>query len=413
MSAPTRLDDYIPFVGEEVIDQIRLMVRSLRGAHLQHVSSTRTGGGVAEILSRVVPLMNDMGLKTEWTVIDAPDAFFDATKSFHNALHGVAEDITPDMFRIYREVMKENASKINKDADYIIIHDPQPMGLIEDRPNDRAKWTWRCHIDVAQADLRVWAFLKPYLDLFDAAVFHIPQFLRRDLFIPQYLIPPFIDPLSDKNRDLRPEEIQTVLDRYNISSDKPFILQASRFDWLKDPMGTLRAYEMVKRSTDVAFVFVGNVAPDDPEGRVVCEEVVKAAEALPDTTVIVNPEDNDITVNALQRAAALVIQKSLREGFGLSITEPMWKAKPVVGGDTGGISYQVIDGVTGFLVQTAEGAAYRMRQLLSNPPLAELMGQEARLRVKGTFLPPHYLHNWLGLLLGFQYPERGVSVLPG
>ena len=194
---------------------------------------------------------------------------------------------------------------------------------------------WRCHIDVAQADLRVWAFLKPYLDLFDAAVFHIPQFLRRDLFIPQYLIPPFIDPLSDKNRDLRPEEIQTVLDRYHISSDKPFILQASRFDWLKDPMGSLRAYEMVKRSTDVAFVFVGNFAPDDPEGREVCEEVVKAAQALPDTTVIVNPEDNDITVNALQRAAAVVIQKSLREGFGLSVTEPMWKAKPVVGGTPG------------------------------------------------------------------------------
>jgi trehalose synthase len=411
MSTQRRLDDYIPFVGEGVITQIRLMSEYLQGLRVQHINSTRLGGGVAELLTRLVPLLNELGIRTEWSVIEGTEDFFTVTKHFHNALHGSESLVSPEMLDVYSQTIKTNADRIDKDADVIIIHDPQPLGLVDFRSATQAHWIWRCHIDVSQADLRVWGFLKPFIDQFDAAVFHIPQFLREDLFIPQFLIPPFIDPLSDKSRDLPEETVRAVLDRHQIATDKPFILQVSRFDRLKDPLGALKAYEIVKRSIDVAFVYVGNFAPDDPEGRVVADEVLEAASALPDTTVIVNAEDNEIVVNALQRAAAVVMQKSQREGFGLVVTEAMWKNRAVVGGDTGGISYQIIDGVTGYLVHTIEGGAYRLRQILSNPPLAKLMGQEARHRVQSVFLLPHYLRNWLGVLLSFKYPGRGVTML--
>lgn len=407
-----RLDDYTPYAGPDVVEQIRLMARHLRGARVLHISSTRLGGGVAELLSRLVPLTNEVGLEAEWTVIEAPDAFFDVTKAIHNALHGAAASTSPEMFRLYRRVMTENAVRVRHDADFIIVHDPQPLGLVEFRSETRSRWIWRCHIDVSQADQRVWALIKPYIDRYDAAIFHIPQFVRPDLFIRQYIMPPFIDPLSDKNRELTGDQVAGVLKRLGIPTDKPLIVQVSRFDRLKDPLGALQAFSMVKRSIDAAFVYVGNFAPDDPEGRVVSEEVLARARQVPDAAIVVNPSDNDITVNALQRAATVVLQKSIREGFGLVVTEAMWKGKPVVGGDTGGIAFQVIDGVTGFLVQTVDGAAYRLRQLLSSPPLAQLMGQEAQKRVKSTFLLPHYLRNWLCVLLAFRHPGRGLSVLP-
>lgn len=411
-AADIKLDDYAQFVGEEFIAQIKLLARHLAGTRVQHINSTRSGGGVAELLSRLVPLMNELGIETEWTVIEGPDDFFDVTKRFHNALHGAPATITPEMFDLYTDVMKDNAEKIEQDGGVVIVHDPQPLGLVKWRKKRRTKWIWRCHIDVARANLRVWGFLKPYIDRFDAAVFHITQFVRDDLFLRQFIIPPFIDPLSDKNCDLTPDTITGILERHQISHDRPLILQVGRFDRLKDPLGALEAYELVKRSVDATFVMMGNFAPDDPEGRGVAEEVLAVASTIPDVKVIVNAQDNDITVNALQRAASVVLQKSIREGFGLVVTEAMWKAKPVVGGDTGGIAFQTIDGVTGFLVKTVDGAAYRMRQLLSNPPLADLMGQEARLRVQSAFLLPHYLRNWLCALLSFRYPGSGVTTLP-
>jgi trehalose synthase len=407
------LEEYIPFVGEEVVEEVLLLARHLQGARIKHINSTFQGGGVAELLNCLVPLMNEVGLEAEWQVMEAPDEFFGVTKRFHNALHGVPEEITPEMLDIYNKVSLENANKLSLDADFVVVHDPQPLGLAMFRDTERAKWIWRCHIDVAQADLRAWAFLTPFIDRFDAAVFHIPQFLRPDLLIPQYTIPPFIDPLSGKNRDLQDAEIQGILERHHISREQPFILQVSRYDRLKDPVGALRAYQMVKRSTDVGFVFLGNFAPDDPEGREVSEEVLEAAYRSRDTTIIVNAEENDLTVNALQRAAKVVLQKSIREGFGLVVTEAMWKAKPVVGGDTGGIAFQISDGVNGFLVQTVEGAAYRLNHLLSNPLLAQTMGQEARRRVNGAFLPPHCLRNWLSMLLWVRNSGTGTSILSG
>ncbi|GIX49480.1 MAG: glycosyl transferase family 1 [Candidatus Tectimicrobiota bacterium] len=409
MDDPLRLDDYAPFVGEATVEEIRLLARQVAGARIQHLNSTRVGGGVAELLGRLVPLMNDVGLEAEWTVIEAPEAFFAVTKRFHNALHGAPVALEPEMLSLYRQVMAENAAKLRPDADFIVIHDPQPLGLVEWRHQTAARWIWRCHIDIAAADLRVWGFLKPLIDRFDAMIVHIPQFLRRDVFVPQYIVPPFIDPLSAKNRELPAATVQQVLKDYQIPDDQPFILQVSRFDRLKDPLGALRAYEMVKRSIDVGFVMAGNFATDDPEGREVFEEVSQKARLLADTKLIVNADDT--AINALQRAAAVVIQKSLREGFGLAVTEAMWKGKPVVGGDTGGIAYQILDGVTGFLVKTVEGAAYRLRQLLSNPLLAERIGQEAHLWVQSTFLVPHYLRNWLCVLLACRHPESGLTAL--
>lgn len=406
-----KLEDYAEFVDEDVIDQIRLLARHLSGARVQHINSTRLGGGVAELLARLVPLMNELGIETTWDVVEGPESFFDVTKKFHNALHGTPTPMSDEMAQVYRRVTLDNADKVAHDADFVIVHDPQPLGLVEGRTRDETKWIWRCHIDVAQADVRVWAFLKPFIDRYDAAVFHIPQFLREDLFISQFIVPPFIDPLSDKNRELPDETVREVLARHEIPPERPFVLQVGRFDRLKDPFGALRAYDSLRRTIDVGFVMIGNFAPDDPEGRDVAREVEEMAAEIPDATVIVNAEDNDVTVNALQRAATVVLQKSLREGFGLVITEAMWKGKPVIGGDTGGIAFQTIDGVTGFLVKTVEGAVYRMRQLLSNPPLAGLMGHEARKRVASSFLVPHYLRNWLCVLLSFHHPKTAKTLL--
>jgi trehalose synthase len=356
--------------------------------------------------------MNDIGLDAEWLTIEGPEVFFEGTKTIHNALHGVSVgEIAPETFEVYNKVILENASRLNLAADFVIIHDPQPLGLVSLRGSERSNWIWRCHIDVADADVRAWAFLKPFIDAFDACVLHVPQYVRSDLLIPQYIMPPFIDPLADKSRDLPDDVIAAVLLKHKISDERPFILQVSRFDRLKDPLGSLRAYEMVKRSIDVGFVFCGNFAPDDPEAVGVLHELQEAAAKIPDTIVIVNPDDNDITVNALQSSAAVVIHKALREGFGLVVTEAMWKSRPVVGGDTGGIAFQIVDGVSGFLVHTVEGAAHRLRHLLSTPPMARAIGEEARLRVQSTFLPPHYLRNWLGVLLGVREPGGGVTML--
>ncbi len=408
-----RLEDYVPYVGEEVVAQIRQLARQLDGARVVHVNSTKQGGGVAELLSRLVPLMNDAGLNAEWLTIDGPEVFFEGTKTLHNALHGVPVGrLDPELPQVYHKVIVENAASLNLNADFVIIHDPQPLGLVIYRPSEHSTWIWRCHIDVANADMHAWSFVKPYIDAFDACVLHVPQYVRGDLLLPQYIMPPFIDPLSDKSCDLSQEVIDGVLERHGISRERPFILQVSRFDRLKDPLGAFNAYEMVKRTIDVGFVFVGNFAPDDPEAKEVLQEVLEAAEKIPDTIVIVNPEDNDTTVNALQSSADVVIQKSLREGFGLVVTEAMWKSRPVVAGDTGGIAFQIVDGASGFLVQTVEGAAFRLRQLLSNPPLAEAMGAEAHQRVRGTFLPPHYLRNWLCVLLAARDHGSGITSLP-
>ena len=405
------LEDYIPLVGKTTIEEIKFLAQQLKGTRIQHINSTRTGGGVAEILNQLVPLMNEIGLDTKWTVIEGTEEFFDITKSFHFALHGARTRITQKMFQIYKKMQVANQEKIDKDADFVIIHDPQPLGLSQFRQNQKSKWVWCCHIDISEADTRVWRFLSPFVDLVDSAIFHIPQFTKQDLDIPQYVMPPFIDPFSDKNRELTQAEIHKFLKKYSIPVDERFILQVSRFDRLKDPLGALRAFKIVQKSFKVPFVYMGNFAPDDPPGKRVYEEFIQEAQGIPGVKVIVNPDPNDLVVNAFQRGAYVVLQKSIREGFGLVVTEAMWKKRPVIGGNTGGIRYQIVDEATGFLVNTVEGAAFWIRWLLSNPKLATLLGKQAYNRVRANFLPPHYLRNLLCVLLAVKHPGRGIDYL--
>jgi trehalose synthase len=407
---PLSIDAYAEILGKDEIDEIKLFAGQLSGVRVQQVNSTGLGGGVAEILSRLIPIWNELGVDVKWTVMEGSQSFFKVTKAFHNALHGERIKFSDRMKKIYRETSRKNLSKIDLDCDFIIIHDPQPLGLSKARKDGKSKWIWRCHIDVARADRAVWGFLRPYMEPFDAVLFHLPEYAK-DLHVDQYLVPPAIDPLSEKNRKLSKREIDGVMDRFGIDREKPIILQVSRFDRLKDPVGVIQAFKMVRRDFDCQLVLLGGQAADDPEGKVVLSEVLRKAEGVPDIHVLEMPLPNDLEVNAFQRAAKVVVQKSLREGFGLVVAEAMLKGKPIVGTNVGGIRRQVIHGVTGFLVETVEGTAFRIRQLLSDSWLAERMGEAGKEYVKSNYLLPHYLKKWMLVLLAQRYPERGVVEL--
>jgi trehalose synthase len=396
-----RLADYEPVVGADEIGEIQRLASLLHGARVQHVNSTAIGGGVAELLARLVPLMRDLGLDAHWDVFEGNTEFFKVTKAFHNALHGAGEQIVPEMFRVFQETTDLNLGMVRKDADFVAIHDPQPVGLVQRRGDTRAKWVWRCHIDLSEADVSVWGFLRPFVERYDGAVFHLPDFAK-ELFIPQFLATPAIDPLHEKNIDLSPEELEAALRRFGIEPRRPLVLQVSRFDRLKDPVGVIQAWRLAQRMVDCQLVLAGGAAPDDPESQQVLAEVRKAAQGDPDVHVLDLPPNAHRTINALQRAATVVVQKSIREGFGLVVTEAMWKGKPVVGSDVGGIRKQVLHGATGFLVSSVEGCAFRIRQLLGNPGLARRLGENAREHVRQSYLMPTYLKNWLLVLLALR-----------
>ncbi|MHB1843900.1 MAG: glycosyltransferase [Deltaproteobacteria bacterium] len=404
------LDAYREVVGEEEIAEIRRLARPLKGARVQHVNSTAVGGGVAEILARLVPLMQQVGLDARWDVITGHPAFYGVTKAFHNALHGAEVDIQSEMFRIFEQVTHDNLGLVDPDLDFGIMHDPQPVGLVQARNSKKGKWIWRCHIDLSDADPKVWGFLRPQVDRYDAAVFHLPDYAQQ-LSIPQLLIMPAIDPFSEKNRELPEEEIARVLERYQIDAKRPIVLQVSRFDRLKDPLGVVRAYQLARRWHDCQLVLAGGGADDDPEGERVLAEVREAAGTDPDIHLLNLPPDAHREINALQRGATVILQKSVREGFGLVVTEAMWKGKPVIGGAVGGIRRQIIQGNTGFLVHTVEGTAFRIRQLLGNPGLARRLGDSAKQFVRSNFLVPTYLKHWLLALLALRHGERGVTYL--
>jgi trehalose synthase len=405
-----RLADYEPMMGADEIGEIRRLAGYLRGTRVQHVNSTAVGGGVAEILARLVPLMRDLGLDARWDVFEGNAEFFKVTKTFHNALHGADERIVPEMFRVFEETTDLNLGMVEQDADFFAIHDPQPVGLVQRRGATRGKWVWRCHIDLADADVSVWGFLRPFIERYDGAVFHLPDYAK-ELFIPQFLATPAIDPLHEKNIDLAPEESEATLRRYGVDPRRPIVLQVSRFDRLKDPVGVIQAWRLAHRMVDCQLVLAGGSASDDPEGQQVLAEARQAAEGHPDVHLLDLPPDAHRTINALQRGATIVVQKSIREGFGLVVTEAMWKGKPVVGGDVGGIRKQIIHGATGFLVSSVEGCAFRIRQLLGNPGLARRLGENAREHVRQNYLTPTYLKNWLLVLLAMQHGSDQVVVL--
>ncbi len=390
------LEDYRKVTPPGSVDLLYHMSEKVKGKSLLNINSTRSGGGVAEILNRLVPLLNELEIKVGWEIMQGSEGFFKVTKAFHNALQGGDPGISDRMYQLYIEENRENAKRLPFDADMILVHDPQPAALID--YGDRAgKWVWRCHIDISQPARRVWRFLKNYVLKYDAAIFSLPTFAQK-LPIPKFLIYPSIDPLSDKNRELSRREVNKILDRLGIPRDKPILLQVSRFDRFKDPVGVIQAYRIVKKHNDCRLILVGGGAADDPEGEVVLQEVREAAGQDPDIHVLLLPPDSNIEVNALQRAATIVLQKSLREGFGLTVAEAMWKGKPVVGGFAGGITVQIMYYHTGYTVSSVEGAAFRVRHLLNNPEIGRKMGNNAKEYIRRNFLITRQLADYLTLM---------------
>jgi trehalose synthase len=396
-----KIDDYAGLLGSAEIAELRALASRLEGRTVQMVNSTSVGGGVAEMLNRIVPLMEELNLSIRWDVITGGDDFFAITKAFHNALHGGRYDLPDESFKTFLAYSEQNRARLKFDSDFIVIHDPQPAALIESRANHSGHWVWRCHIDLSQPDLKVWDFLAPFVDRYDAAIFSSPAFARQ-LPISQYLFYPSIDPLSDKNREVEPDVIAEILRRYQIDPQRPILTQISRFDRLKDPIGVVRAYQIVKRYFDCQLVLAGGGAADDPEGEAVLAEVREAAGKDADIHILDLPPWSALEINALQRASTIIVQKSLREGFGLTVTEGLWKKKPVVAAAVGGIPAQVIHKHTGLLAHSIEGTAYQIRFLLSNPAIAQRLGELGHEHVREHFLITSNVRRYLTLFLHFH-----------
>ncbi len=396
-----RLAAYEAIAGSAAVTQLRRLGEKLSGFRIVHVNSTREGGGVAEILEWMVPNMTDVGLDASWEVIHGNPRFFEITKNIHNALQGRAVDVSKKDWRIYQDVNEENAERLRpllEEADAVIIHDPQPAPLLKLCANSKGKWIWRAHIDISRPYRPVWKVLRTFVAGYDASIFSMAEFAM-PLPHPQFLVPPSIDPLSEKNRELELSEQDGVRAEFGIDPERPLLVQVSRFDRFKDPIGVIRAYQLVRKVAPVQLVLAGGGATDDPEGKEVLDDVMEAAEGDPDIHVLLLPSNAHKTINALQRIADIVVQKSTREGFGLTVTEGLWKGKPVIGGDVGGIRIQVTNYQTGFLVNTPEGAAHRIRYLLLHRKRAMEMGNAAREFVRENFLLTRHLRDYLALLL--------------
>jgi len=391
------LDQYREVAPPGTVEFLKRLGRRVEGRRMLHVNSTRFGGGVAEILHRLIPLLEELGVQARWEVMTGSEPFYHTTKSFHNALQGMRQHLTPDMYEAYLQCNRENAATLNLEADVTMIHDPQPAALIDARPPG-TQWIWRCHIDISTPQRSVWNFLRPYVIRYDAAVVSLPKFAQR-LPIPQFLIYPSIDPLSDKNRELTTREMDQIVERLGVPRDKPILLQVSRFDRFKDPVGVVQAYRLVKKSHDCRLVLAGGTATDDPEGAEVLAEVRETVGTDPDAHNLLLPPTAHIEINALQHAATIVLQKSTREGFGLAVAEALWKGKPVIGGATGGIMLQVIPGQTGYTVHSPEGAAFYTKRLLNEPERLAVMGRQAKEYARHRFLITRHLQDYLGVMI--------------
>ena len=405
---PPRLDDYEPIIGKPELDELRFLARPLRGKTVKMVNSTSMGGGVAEMLNRLIPLLTELEVVTRWDVITGGNDFFEVTKAFHNALHGGEYVLTKEARDIFLMYNEQNRQRMQFTEDLFVIHDPQPAGLVRARERNRGKWMWRCHIDLSNPHPDVWGFLRPMIEEYDATVFSSPAFSRQ-LLAPQYLFYPCIDPLSEKNKELDAAYIQKVCDDFGIDRSRPVVTQISRFDRLKDPVGVIQAYKLAKKYVDCQLVLAGGGATDDPEGAIVLQEVMDAAGEDPDVIILNLPPWSALEINALQRASTVVVQKSLKEGFGLTVTEALWKGKPTIAGAVGGIPTQVIHKLTGVLVHSIEGCAYQIRYLLTHPEFAEQMGKNGREHVKENFLMTSNVKRWLLLfqiLLGTVTKEK-------
>jgi len=389
------IEDYAPLIGDEALERILHKAHRLRDLRVLHLSSTFYGGGVAEMLSSVTLLARSLGIKADWRLIQGSPDFFNVTKKIHNALQGAEINLTDLKKEVYEEVVVQNALRMELDYDFVIVHDPQPLPMIMHHRRT-CPWIWRCHLDLAHPDPAVWEYLLPFINEYNAVILSLPEYAQ-PITPPQAFIMPALNPFSLKNGDLDEAAIRDRLEHYGIPVDKPIVAQVSRFDRWKDPEGVIRAFHLAAQEVDARLVLLGNVATDDPEGQEVFEELLKHK----DDVIILTAEDSAL-VNALQRRASVVLQKSLREGFGLTVTEAMWKGAAVIGGRCGGISHQIEDGTNGFLVSSVDEAAARIVQLLRDPALRDRLGHEARETVRQRFLMSRLIEQYLDLFNAFE-----------
>ncbi|MBI1213455.1 MAG: glycosyltransferase [Alphaproteobacteria bacterium] len=390
------IHDYEPLVGAQVVERLLKKAAKLCDLHVVHVNSTYYGGGVAQLLSSLTLLMNDVGIRTGWRVIQGRPEFFSITKKMHNALQSGPINLTNLKREIYEEVVFENAARMHLDHDLVIVHDPQPLPLIR-HFRKKAPWIWRCHVDLSDPSAELWSYLASFIEHYDALVLSLPEYAQR-VGPPQRFIMPAIDPFSTTNKELSEADIQERLAHYDIPTDLPLVVQISRFDKWKDPQGVIDAFRIARKEVDATLVLAGNVATDDPEGQEIFSSLCKCAD---ERIRILSVQDSAL-VNALQRSAAVVLQKSIREGFGLTVTEAMWKGTPVVGGNVGGIRHQIEDGTNGFLVEGVEETAARTVQLLKDSDLRRKLGQNAKETVRKRFLMTRLMEDWLDLIGSFE-----------
>lgn len=406
------IDQYLNIIGQDAVDDIKDLANRLKGTSVAHINSTKFGGGVAEILKNLIPLANSLGLKAEWHVIKGDLEFFRVTKAFHNALQGMHMPLTEEMKRTYLKVNREYANNLYLDQDIVFIHDPQPAALIEFIKRKNGRCVWRCHIDLTNADAAYWSFVRQFAVKYDGLVFSLDRYVRDDVRSNRvFVISPSIDPLAEKNRPMSPDEVLDVLNRFDLDPEKPIVSQIARFDYWKDPIGVIKCHRFVRKRVPTAqLLLVGSMAKDDPEGEEWHQKTLKETSRVEDVFVLTDHDGvGDREVNALQRASSVVIQKSIREGFGLSVTESLWKGTPVVATRAGGIPLQVIDGVTGFLVRGIEDAADRIVLLLKRPYVAKMLGMEGKEHVKRNFLITRHLRDYMKVHLELAEPKSPAN----
>lgn len=406
-----KINDYASIVGQDTINELYSLAEGSQGRILQNINSTYSGGGVAEILSRMMPLFKQLGVDMRWDVIKGDEQFFGITKKFHNSLQGYDVDITDEDLSYFLEVGRMNAEMTDIYGDIVLVHDPQPITLIEKRMNGERKWLWRCHIDLTEPQTRPLGFLKQYIQKYDYAIISSRKYFQSNLGAEQIIIPPSIDPLSDKNRELSDATIASVLNRFGIDQDRPIVTQVSRFDRLKNPIGVIEAYKKVKEHIDCQLVLAGGSATDDPEGPAILEKVLKASKEDTDIHVLDLPPTSHLEINALQRASTVIVQNSLREGFGLTVTEALWKAKPVIASAVGGIPLQITHEHSGILTKSPDDLVQYLRKLLLDPEYAGRLGINGREHVKNNFLITRHIKDYLLLLLSLNEVERHARML--
>ncbi|MDO9513244.1 MAG: glycosyltransferase [Elusimicrobiota bacterium] len=388
--------DYKSVVDEGEIEGLINLSSPLKGKKIQHINSTKKGGGVAEILNNLVPMLNELGMENIWSDIKGDQRFFEITKKIHNSLHGSGDKLNADDYAYFEKNVLAQKDTLIKDADVYVVHDPQPLPLVKFRKEFGGKWIWRCHIDLSTSTEATWKSLEKYVSMFDAAIFHCPGYAK-ELKIRQFIFPPTIDPLAAKNVDMSQDRIDGVRKKYGIAGDKKIIVQIGRFDRLKDPFGAIEAYRIVNKMYSSVLVLAGSYADDDPEGEEIYKEVLAAADGDSDIKVLNIPttDESPFEINAFQRMADVCLQMSSREGFGLTVAEALWKGTPVVARDSSGIALQILHGINGFLVKTPQGAAYRISQIFSSRQMREKFAEAASAYVYTHFLLPKHLKNWI------------------